>query len=257
MIVLFIILSVICLAYYAVIVTYAGFGASFANFWIGAAAGFALVLAVFYLNKKMQLFEKIPKPVLTAVCVVLLSGVILFVFLFGCVIKGMLSKPENKADYVVILGAQIRGDRITKSLKKRLDSAYEYYEENSNAVIVVSGGQGDGENTSEAYAMKKYLEEKGVPDESIIMEDKSTTTYENLKYSYEIICDRGDRDADILICSNNFHIFRAVKLAKHIGIQNVEGLAADSDNILLVNYMVRDSFAIFKGFLTGNISISD
>ena len=88
------------------------------------------------------------------------------------------------------------------------------------------------------------------------MEDKSTTTNENLKYSYRIIKDRGD-DAKVLICSNNFHIFRAVKLAKHIGMKNVEGLAADSDNILLVSYMVRDSFAIFKEFLLGNISISD
>lgn len=256
-VILFGILSGICLLYYAVIVIYAGFGASFVNFWLLAAFGFAAIAGVFYFNKRIQLFAKIPKPVLGAVGIIIAAGVILFVFLFGCVVSGMVSKPEKKAEYVIVLGAQIRGERITKSLKYRLEAAYEYYKDNGDVIIIVSGGQGEGEDTSEAFAMKKYLEEKGVPSDSILMEDKSTTTNENLMYSYEIICDRGDNEAQILICSNNFHIFRAVKLAKHIGIKNVEGLAAESDKILLASYMVRDSFAVFKEFLLGNISVSD
>lgn len=257
MVVTFGVLSAVCLVYYTVIVIYAGFGASFVNFWLLAALGFGAASGVFYLNKKIQLLAKIPKPLLGTVFAVIVAGIILFLILLGCVVSGMVSKPEKKADYVIVLGAQIRGERITKSLKKRLDEAYEYYMDNRDIVIIVSGGQGDGEDTSEAFAMKRYLEEKGVPSDIIIMEDRSTTTNENLTYSYEIIKCRGDDDANILICSNNFHIFRAVRLAEHIGMKNVEGLAADSDNILLASYMVRDSLAIFKEFLLGNIGISD
>lgn len=257
MVIFFGVLSAVCLVYYAVIVIYAGFGASFVNFWLLAALGFGAACGVFYLNRKIQLLAKIPKPLLGMVCTVIAAGIILFLALLGCVVSGMVSKPEKKADYVIVLGAQIKGERITKSLKNRLEKAYEYYTDNKDIIIIVSGGQGEGENTSEAFAMKKYLEEKGVPSESIILEDRSTTTNENLKYSYEIIKDRGDDNANVLICSNNFHIFRAVRLAKHIGIKNVEGLAADSDNILLVSYMVRDSIAVFKEVLLGNIGIFD
>ncbi len=257
MVVIFAILAVLCLVYYVVIVTYAGFGSAFAGFWIVAGIGFAMVAGLFLTDKKIHFIEKIPKPIIISVCALVLAGVLLFVFLFGCVISGMVSKSENKADYVIVLGAQIRGERVTKSLKKRLDAAIEYYEENNDVKIIVSGGQGEGEDITEALAMKRYLEENDIPSDSIIMEDKSTNTNENLRFSYEIITEMGDEDANILICSNNFHIFRAVKLAKHIGIKNVEGLAADSDSRLLLNYMVRDSFAIFKEFLTGNIRITD
>ncbi|MFQ9933823.1 MAG: YdcF family protein [Lachnospiraceae bacterium] len=254
---IFSILSAICFIYYIIIVVYAGFGSSFAGFWLLAGAGFGLLSVLFYFDRKIHIISKIPKPVIISVCGIIGAGVILFVFLFGCVVRGMVSKPENKADYIIVLGAQIRGDRITKSLRKRLDAAIEYYNTDNTATIIVSGGQGEGENTSEAFAMKKYLMEHEIPEDSIIMEDKSSTTNENLKFSYKIICDAGDEDANILICSNNFHIFRAVRLAKHIGIKNVEGLAAQSDNKLIVNYMVRDSFAIFKEFLLGNISVTD
>lgn len=257
MVVLFAGFSAFCLVYYLMISIYAGFGSSFVHFWLLAALGFAAVSILFAVDKKVHIFIRIPKPVIISACGIIAAGVMLFVFLFGCVVSGMMSKPENKADYVIVLGAQIRGEHITKSLRKRLDAAMEYYYENGEVMIIVSGGQGKGEDIPEAFAMKQYLEENGIPSGNIIMEDKSTTTNENLRFSYDIICEHGDEEANILICSNNFHIFRAVKLARHIGLQNVEGLAASSDNKLLLSYMVRDSLAIFKEFLLGNISISD
>lgn len=257
MIILFGVLSAICFLYYVFIVSYAGFGSSFVHFWLIAALGMAAVSMLFYLNRRMALFSKIPKPLFITICMLFAAGVLLFTVLFGCVVSGMVSKPENKADYIIVLGAQIRGEHITKSLRKRLEAAQEYYEDNQDVMIIVSGGQGEGENITEAAAMKRYLEENGVLPDDIIMEDRSTTTNENLRYSYDIIRGRGDEHADILICSNNFHIFRAVKLAKRIGMENVEGLAAESDNILLANYMVRDSIAVFKELLSGNIRLID
>ncbi len=257
MIVLFSILSVFCFLYFLMIVLYSGIGSSFVGFWFIASIGFAGMALAFYLNKTMKLFSKTPNFILFGLCGIIAAVFLLFFILVGCVISGMISKPQNKADYVIVLGAQIRGERITKSLAKRLDAALEYYNDNNNMVIIVSGGKGKGEDVTEASAMKKYLEDKGIPSDNILLEDKSSSTNENLKYSYEIICERGDEGSNVLVCSNNFHIFRAVKIAKHIGIENVEGLAAKSDNKLLLNYIVRDSFAIFKELLIGNIAFSD
>lgn len=249
------ILAVICLLYYILVASYAGVGSAFIGFWLAAAASFGILAFMFWFNTRLHFIQKIPRPIIISVVAVVMSGVILVVFLFGCVVSGMFAKPQKEADFIIVLGAQIRGTWITKPLRLRLDKALEYYLENSDSgvKIIVSGGQGAGEDYSESYAMKQYLVAKGVPEERIIMEDKSTTTKENLEFSYDIICREGNPDCNVVICSNNFHIFRARELAKHMGMVNVEGLAADCDIRLLPNYMVRDSLAIFKEFLLGNL----
>lgn len=162
------------------------------------------------------------------------------------IISKMNSKAADDADYIVVLGAQVRGERITKSLAKRLDAAYDYLIENEDTKVICTGGQGTGEDISEAFAEKRYLMEKGIAEDRIIMEDKSTSTYENLKFTLEII---GDKDAKIAIVTNNFHVYRAVLLGKYVGFKNVDGIAGDSDNRLLLNYMVREGLALFKEFI--------
>lgn len=249
------ILAVACLSYYILVASYAGAGSAFIGFWLAAAASFGGLAILFWLNTRLHFIQKIPRPIIISVVAVAMAGVLLFVFLFGCVVSGMSARPQKEADYVIVLGAQIRGTWITKPLRLRLDKALEYYmeHEGSGMRIIVSGGQGMGEDCSESYAMKQYLVDKGVPEDRIIMEDKSTSTKENLEFSYEIICREGNPDCNVVICSNNFHIFRARELARHIGMKNAEGLAAGCDIRLLPNYMVRDSLAIFKEFLLGNL----
>ncbi|MBQ8281202.1 MAG: YdcF family protein [Lachnospiraceae bacterium] len=245
--------AICCLLYYSTIISYAGTGTAFAEAWLIAGCALIIVAIVLMADRKFDFLKYIPKWVLISVASVVAAGGLLFMVLFGCVLSKMNSCPEHKADYVIVLGAQIRGENITRSLKYRLEAAYEYYRENPDCVIVVSGGQGEGENISEALAMQRYLVEKGVPEDKIIMENKSTSTNENLRFSYEIIKSRGDENVNIVICSNDFHIFRALKLAEKIGIKNPEGLASKSDEILHFSYMVRDSLAIFKEVLLGNI----
>lgn len=250
-----IILAVLCLLYYIVVVSYAGAGSTFVWFWLAAFAGFLGLAFLFYLNIRFHFFRKIPRPIMVAAVVPVSAGALLFCSLFGCVASKMMSKPKQPVEYVIVLGAQIRGTYITKSLRFRLDRALEYYQQNeeSGLKIIVSGGKGEGEDCAESLVMKQYLVEMGVPENRILTEDKSTTTKENLEFSYAIICAQGNPDSSIAVCSNNFHIFRATALAKHLGMKNVEGLAADCDILLLPNYMVRDSLAIFKEFLLGNL----
>lgn len=87
---------------------------------------------------------------------------------------------------MIVLGAGLRGERVTDLLARRLDAAYDYHLENPNAVIVVTGGQGPGEDIPEARAMKAYLVEKGVPEKQILEEASSTSTEENFCFAREI-----------------------------------------------------------------------
>lgn len=188
----------------------------------------------------------IPKWLRIAICIIIIVGIAIFTTMECMIISKMNSKAASDADYIVVLGAQVRGERITKSLAKRLDAAYDYLIENEDTKVICTGGQGAGEDISEAFAEKRYLMEKGIAEDRIIMEDKSTSTYENLKFTLEII---GDKDAKIAIVTNNFHVYRAVLLGKYVGFKNVDGIAGESDNRLLLNYMVREGLALFKEFI--------
>ena len=183
---------------------------------------------------------------LKVIClIVVIVGITVFGVMEVLIIKDMRAVADSDREYVIVLGAQVRGTRITKSLRKRLDTALDYLEEHPDANVVCSGGQGRGEDLSEAEAMKNYLMEHGIAEKRIITEDKSRTTYENLKFTQQLI----DKDAKIAIVTNNFHVHRAVHLAKTLGYQNVQGMAAPSDNHLLPNYMVREAIALFKEYL--------
>lgn len=243
---LFTIMAFLCLGYYIFAASYAGVSSAFLTFWLIAAIGFTILTIICVLHKKKSILLIIPKWLRIAICIIIIVGIAVFATMECMIISKMNSKADAGADYIVVLGAQVRGERITKSLAKRLDAAYDYLIENENTNVICTGGQGTGEDISEAYAEKRYLMEKGIAEDRIIMEDKSTSTYENLKFTLEII---GDKDAKIAIVTNNFHVYRAVLLGKYVGFKNVEGIAGDSDNRLLLNYMVREGLALFKEFI--------
>lgn len=107
---------------------------------------------------------------------------------FFCCIGAMLGSAAHKRritarTYSSCWAAPLRGERVSLTLKLRLDAALEYLEHSPNTAVIVSGGKGDGENISEAEAMKRYLVSHGVDEGRIITEDKSTSTWENFKFS--------------------------------------------------------------------------
>lgn len=248
--IIFGVIALLCLGYYSFAASYAGIHSAFLWFWLLAGIGCAILAVGSVIVIKHNLLEVVPKWIKITVIAVVACGIALFLFLEGCVISKMNAKPADDAEYVIVLGAQVRGSKITKSLAKRLDAAYEYGCENTTCKIIVSGGQGVGEDLPEAEAMKKYLIEKGIDENRIIEENKSTTTKENLVFSMKII---NDFDASVVIITNNFHVFRATRLAKKIGYTNISAKAAKSDNHLIINYMVRESLAMVKEKMLGNI----
>ncbi|WP_260397985.1 YdcF family protein [Peribacillus simplex] len=153
--------------------------------------------------------------------------------------------PEN-ADYLIILGARVKGSIPSLSLQYRIDKAAEYLTANKHTLAIVSGGKGPGEDISEAKAMQQGLIAQGIEEARIMMEDKSTTTYENIVFSKELIPDTA---ASGLIVSNDFHIYRAVEIARKEGL-NMKGMPAKTPKVSLLKSYTREYLAITKYYLT-------
>lgn len=159
------------------------------------------------------------------------------------IIGAMRAGVPQKLDWVIVLGAQVRGTKITNSLRHRLDAAIQYLSENEGTRVIVSGGQGKGEAVTEAFAMAEYLERHGISPERIYLEDKSESTRQNLELSAVIM---KEKSKTVGIVTNNFHVRRALLLAGRLGYKQVFGISASSNPVVLVNYMVREFFAIVQ-----------
>lgn len=160
------------------------------------------------------------------------------------------NSPEKGADALIILGCGVRGERVTLTLSNRLDKALEYLADSPDTKVVVSGGQGEGEYISEALAMKNYLIAHGIDENTIITEDKSSSTEENFKYSKEIIDELFPEGAKVVFVTTRFHVFRAGRVAKRCGL-NAEGMGAKGVWYITFNDYLRECVGITLYFLTG------
>ena len=154
---------------------------------------------------------------LLSVSVIYLSVSFLIFMIYSLFLQ--IIPRKNDFDYLIIHGAGlIHGDQVSKLLSDRLDKAIEVYQKDPTPpVMIPSGGKGGDETVPEAQAMAGYLLGKGIPEEKIIMEDKSATTYENLKNSKEIIDAREGSKYTALVTSN-YHVYRALRYCRRVGL---------------------------------------
>ncbi|WP_242855991.1 YdcF family protein [Ruminiclostridium josui] len=106
-----------------------------------------------------------------------------FIIITAVIITSAMSDKDKQVDSIIVLGAGLKGETPTLVLKNRLDYTLDYYKNNPDVKIIVSGGQGIGETITEAEGMKRYLVKHNVPENVILKEEKSTSTYENMVYS--------------------------------------------------------------------------
>ena len=226
-----IVTGILFLFYYGILCFYTGkWDSTFARFWLAAGCGH-LLLEFFVKAEWIR--------ILLLMAVTGVWG--LFLIIESLIVYTMYRFPNKNCRYLIVLGAQVRGDKITDSLKRRLDAALLYQRVHPQVKIIVSGGQGKGEDISEACAMSQYLYEHGAKRERIILEDCSRTTRENLRFSKAYL---DDSKAAVGIVTNNFHLFRALLIGRSEGYENLSGIAAGCNRILLLNYMVREFFAV-------------
>ena len=177
---------------------------------------------------------------------------------------------RRQYDYIIIHGAGLDGPRPTPLLAGRIDKALELWKkQHQHGKFVVSGGQGADEIVSEAQAMRDYLLEKGVPAAAILMEDKSTTTWENLRYSLAVIrADRtfaaaddapaggsvtsndapADSEFTTAVVTSDFHVFRCAEYAHNLGIK-ADGIGSHTKDWYWPTAFIREFIAITKAHL--------
>lgn len=240
-------LGIAFLIYFLCIAFFVGHGTNFYFIWLVLAVA-AAVFAV--LTKKGFFVNHFPLWLRRTIAGIFCIGVLIFGIVEGFIISGFFMEGQSGADYVIVLGAQMKINGPSKALQYRLDEAIRYLNENPSSKVIVSGGQGSDEHISEAQGMYEYLVERGIEKDRIIKEDKSVNTTQNLAFSAEYL----DRERDsVAVVTNNFHVFRAVKIAEKAGYQNVCGIAAKGEPFLQINNMMREFFGVMKDFLFGNM----
>jgi len=155
-------------------------------------------------------------------------------------------KPEKDAKIAILLGSKVIGSKPSIMLTERINTAYKLLKENKDLKIIVSGGQGEYEDISEAQCMKETLVKKGIDSNRIIMEDKSTNTEENIKFSKEYVLKFNTND--IVIISDAFHQLRAHKIAEKENL-NPYSYSANTQFWLLPTYWVREWFGLMEQIL--------
>lgn len=223
---------------------------------IGNASGICIFLLIFvygiFFKKLNHLIASIWKYIGGKIVLSLILAFISICFVIVItesflIIKANSTTPENGAT-VIVLGCKVRGDKASLMLRERLDAAYEFLINNPDSACVLSGGKGEGENISEARCMYDYLIEKGISQDRLYMEDKSTSTRENLSYSKEII-DSNNLNPDIAIATNEFHMYRASQIAKNLEL-NSTSISADTAWWLFPTYYFRELYGImYQWFL--------
>lgn len=186
------------------------------------------------------------------ICILLALGVAYFITVEAFIVSTASGDSDADYDYIIVLGAAVRGDTPSRSLVERMEAARGYLAEHPDAVAIVSGGQGDGENLSEGLAMYKWLTARGIDGSRIIIEDKATSTYENLKYSFDIIGSRDNvSDVSVAVVTSEYHIYRAKLLASSLDY-DVSSIAADTGLLpVKLNYFIREAFGVTYQWVFG------
>ena len=172
----------------------------------------------------------------------LAAGFAFFAVLEGWVLSWARTDGETPVEAVVVLGAGVNGTTPSLSLRTRLEAALAYIQDKPEVPVVVSGSQGRGEDVSEARCMYDWLTGRGVDPERVILEERANNTEENIRYSLELLEERGVA-GNIAVVSSGYHLCRA---AMHLGGGMVPVAARMPARYwpLAVNYYIREAFAV-------------
>jgi len=172
-------------------------------------------------------------------------GIVYFCIVEIPIVKNARTDPEPERPYLIVLGAAVYGERPSLTLVRRLEGALDYLNRYPESVAIVSGGMGKGEDITEARAMHDWLVQHGLPEERVLMEPKATSTEENLRYSFEIIRERGDEpDGNVAVVSSAYHLFRAKSMARLQGVEAAGVAAPWGYKMVMLNYFIREAFGV-------------
>ncbi len=177
----------------------------------------------------------------------LLVGLMMWFVLGKWIETGLDKKAEGNNAYVIVLGAKVKADGPSLSLRYRLETALAYANEYPHVMLILSGGQGSDEPMTEAAAMRDYLVANGISEKRLLLEGKSTSTYENFLYSKALL----PQDVHALtIITNDFHVTRAKMIASRLGLET-DAVWAKTPKVVEFKFNARERLALIKTYLTG------
>lgn len=161
--------------------------------------------------------------------------------------NGQKPLADGSYEYAIILGAKVNGETPSLTLRYRLDEALNYAEMYPDVKFILSGGQGPDEDIAEGEAMLRYLKEKGVQEERLLLEIESTSTYENILYSKKLLPENVDA---VTIITSDFHLARARIIADNLGLET-DALPAKTPKSVEIRHNIRERLALIKTVLVG------
>ena len=219
--------------------------------FLTGALGALILIALIFFNKIKAIILKVPKIIKIISVVIISIGFASYVIVNVLIISGMNGKPASgKTDYAIVLGCQVVGYYASVPLIRRVYTAIDYLTKNPDVKVIVSGGQGPREYITEAEAMRRLLTERNIEADRILIENRAANTVHNFKYSDELF---NLANKNIVVVTTDYHMFRALAVAKKLGYQNVSGIASKSQITVLPIYLFREYFAVVWYALTGKI----
>ena len=204
----------------------------------------------------MYYLRKFPTPLTTGIfrilCFLLILGIIAAAITGSFIVKAAHAQAAQSCDHIVVLGAAVHGTVPSLSLSERIQAAYDYLSANPNTIAILTGGQGRGEEITEAACMYRELTDMGIDASRLILEETSTNTIENLRNALNIVENAtGIRPQRIGIVSSEYHLFRAELFAKQLGLESFGIPAKTSWITLRINYTLREIVAVWKYLILG------
>lgn len=244
--------GIICILYYIGMGLAVRFGQSL--LWIWPVAGVLCIIRFVMVERSIRTGKPLPFSARTVKIFRTLLAVAFAVFLAGetVICTGAFEKPQDGLDCIIVLGAKVNGTVPSGALTQRIWAAAKYLERNPDCICIASGGQGDDEGISEAECIKGNLIAIGIEEERIIIEDQSTDTGANITNSLRLIPEGTER---IGIVTNDFHIFRALAIARNLSDLEFCGIPAYSTVYGFIHYAVREFFAVGEGLIKGELKI--
>lgn len=207
------------------------------------------LLFIAFFTAAMHLF---PKPLKTLVIVLTCIGLLYFCAVEALIIKSARTDGDPEKSYLVVLGAAVHGRTPSLSLQNRLYGALSYLENYPESKVIVCGGQGKGEDISEAQCMKDWLLARGIAEQRILPEDRSTSTMENLSNARDIILEDGGSTDDVAILSSNYHLYRAKLMAGSLGMDAVGVASPMGYPFYTLGMFIREAFGVTHLWAFGN-----
>ena len=229
--------------------------------WVAAALVFRFAMRGYayigytlaFIAALIVLHHYLPRGAWRAVTALVCVGLIYFCIVEIPIVANSRTDKEPERKYVVVLGAAVHGSAPSLSMTNRLEGALAYLEAYPESTVIVSGGQGSGEDISEAQAMSDWLLARGIAPERVILENKSTSTMENLEFSYKIIRERGDDpDGNVAIVSSSYHLYRAKEMSKMLGVAAAGVAGAPDYPLITLNFFIREAFGVTHLWVFGN-----